>query len=524
MAHPVSSDYDLSASTNQANSLGDLLPQPVYQILRNYFLRPHDTVYVTDYFFREWFPRLGSLRWLLILTLRASLNPADQTSLIRVTREELAAHLGCSEKAVTDLLRHIPHPTRKGWRALDPNGPDGKPDPQREAAALFLPRLRYWYEKDSHSDAPPKRKGFIIAVSMDDPLTPEDETRIRALSLDEISAIVAGDPATPHVGPSEPIETPERKFDLSGKPLSDPQNRAHQPAVPERENFPSGPTLKGNADLSGAPLKGRIDFSETFPERKNFPLGSVPEGKNDLSGGSLKGRFFLSESLKGKNVPYMLTLTKLTKYIEEDLNETFTATADIRWAVAPLVQAAEEALADFHSTGMFYKVLCALYPDQLNLFVEAMREALGEGVLDEQANLGAVFVGSIKALARQAGVDLGFGGLEAGVSEVSPAEGVLFEPGRSQEPEPVPINGWTGTELWQQALSVLQLQMPRSTFEMWLLGSRAVDWDGDCLVVELRNPQAREWVASRMHAKVVRALRGVAGRDAQVEYTCRPVA
>ncbi|MFQ5595666.1 MAG: DnaA N-terminal domain-containing protein [Anaerolineae bacterium] len=474
-AQGTSSLDPAAASEAQNNSLTNLLPQPVYQALRNHFLRPQDTVHVTQYFFQEWFPRLGLQRWLLVLLLREVLSRSDQSGLVRITREEVAAFLECSEKTVSDLLRHIPHPTRKGWRTIDPNGPDGEPDPRRQALGLFIPRLRYWYEKSPGSTAPPKRRGFIIAVSIDDPLTPEDQARMRSLSLDQISDIVAGDVTTAQQEVSQETETPKR----AANPLGE---------TPERSINPSGMPPKRQMDLSG----------------------TLSEESNTLSGPSLKGNSDPSGSLKGPNDAILLTLTELTNYIQENVNKNLTSTTEIRRAVAPLVQLTEEILADFHSTGMFYKVLCSLYPDHLDLFVQAVGEALEVGEVDRHANLGAIFVESIKLLAQQAGVDLGFAGA---TSEPAVDAASKTDPG-----------GWTADGLWQQALSSLQLQMPKATFETWLRGTNGVAWNGDRLVVRLRNAQAQDWLEHRMQPKIVGSVRDLVGHDVQVAYETRSTA
>lgn len=474
-AQGTSSLDPAAASEAQNNSLTNLLPQPVYQALRNHFLRPHDTVHVTQYFFQEWFPRLGLQRWLLVLLLREVLSRSDQSGLVRITREEVATFLECSEKTVSDLLRHIPHPTRKGWRAIDPNGPDGEPDLRRQALGLFIPRLRYWYEKSPSSSAPPKRRGFIIAVSIDDPLTPEDQARMRSLSLDQISDIVAGDVTTAQQDVSQAIEPSKRAIALSEK-------------TPERTIAPSGVLPKRQVDLSGP----------------------SSEESSALSGAPLKGRSAPSGSLKGPNDSILLTLTELTKYIQENIDKNLTSTTEIRRAVAPLVQMTEKVLADFHSTGMFYKVLCSLYPDHLDLFVRAVGEALEVGGVDQHANLGAIFVESIKMLAQQAGIDLGFAGAtsEPAVDAASKTD----------------TDGWTADGLWQQALSILQLQMPKATFETWLRGTNGVAWNGNRLVVRLRNTQAQDWLENRMHPKIVGSVRDLVGHDVQVTYETRSTA
>lgn len=264
----MSSSNPATTDTSREHPLGNLLPQPVYQALRNHFLRPHETVHVSRYFFEEWFPRLGLRRWLLVLLLREALSRSNEHGVVRITREELAARIECSEKTISDLLRHIPHPTRKGWRAIDPKGPDGRLDPRRQALSLFIPRLRYWYEKAPHSDAPPKRCGFIIAVSMDDPLTPEDEARMRALSLEEIQSIVVGD--TPVGVPPDPesLPSPEGSAGPSGTLPTALRSPSQSVLSSEGTLHPSETSVKGIISRSGAVPEGAVDLSGMPSQRK----------------------------------------------------------------------------------------------------------------------------------------------------------------------------------------------------------------------------------------------------------------
>jgi hypothetical protein len=68
----------------------------------------------------------------------------------------------------------------------------------------------------------------------------------------------------------------------------------------------------------------------------------------------------------------------------------------------------ETILDDYHSTAMLYKVLLALYPEHLDIFLQAIDEAVSIGEADSEANLGALFVSILKELAAEAGIDLGF--------------------------------------------------------------------------------------------------------------------
>ena len=99
---------------------------------------------------------------------------------------------------------------------------------------------------------------------------------------------------------------------------------------------------------------------------------------------------------------------QLTTHIINELNLKLTSKRRIRKALRPVVDLAEVILDDYHSTAMLYKVLLALYPDHLDIFLQAIDEALSIGEADSQANLGALFVSILKELAAEAGIDLGF--------------------------------------------------------------------------------------------------------------------
>jgi hypothetical protein len=99
---------------------------------------------------------------------------------------------------------------------------------------------------------------------------------------------------------------------------------------------------------------------------------------------------------------------QLTTYISNELNPNLTSNRRLRKALKPIVAMAEAILDDYHSTAMLYKVLLALYPVHLDIFLEAIDEAVGIGEADSGANLGALFVSILKELAAEVEVDLGF--------------------------------------------------------------------------------------------------------------------
>lgn len=101
---------------------------------------------------------------------------------------------------------------------------------------------------------------------------------------------------------------------------------------------------------------------------------------------------------------------QLTNYITNKLNLKLTEPRRIRQEVKPVVNMTEVVLDDYHSTAMLYKVLLALYPNHLNIFLQAIEDAMSIGGTDSEANLGALFVSILKELAAEEGIDLGFKG------------------------------------------------------------------------------------------------------------------
>lgn len=70
---------------------------------------------------------------------------------------------------------------------------------------------------------------------------------------------------------------------------------------------------------------------------------------------------------------------------------------------------------------MLFKVLLALYPHRLDLFIAAVEEAVAVGELDEGVNRGAVFQRA-QGLAAKAGVELGLRGEQRITQSAAEAE------------------------------------------------------------------------------------------------------
>ena len=63
-------------------------------------------------------------------------------------------------------------------------------------------------------------------------------------------------------------------------------------------------------------------------------------------------------------------------------------------------------------------------------------------------------------------------------------------------------------------LAHLRLQLPRSTFETWLRGSRCAGLEGErTLVVQVGSGYAVEWLTLRLKKMVLRTLASLTGQD-----------
>jgi len=76
-------------------------------------------------------------------------------------------------------------------------------------------------------------------------------------------------------------------------------------------------------------------------------------------------------------------------------------------------------------------------------------------------------------------------------------------------------------KIWQQALADLQLQIPKSTFDAWLLGTTVLDFDGETFRVEVRNALATEWLGKRLDGKIEQVVAGIAGHHVAVEFEAK---
>ncbi len=73
-------------------------------------------------------------------------------------------------------------------------------------------------------------------------------------------------------------------------------------------------------------------------------------------------------------------------------------------------------------------------------------------------------------------------------------------------------------QAWSSVLTQLQMDMPRASYETWVLGTQALELKNDVLLVSTRNAYARDWLESRLTSTVQRLLVGVLNRSVSVKF------
>ena len=73
-------------------------------------------------------------------------------------------------------------------------------------------------------------------------------------------------------------------------------------------------------------------------------------------------------------------------------------------------------------------------------------------------------------------------------------------------------------QAWSSVLAQLQMDMPRASFETWVLGTEAHTLEKDVLIVSTRNAYARDWLESRLTSTVQRLLVGILNQSVSVQF------
>lgn len=72
--------------------------------------------------------------------------------------------------------------------------------------------------------------------------------------------------------------------------------------------------------------------------------------------------------------------------------------------------------------------------------------------------------------------------------------------------------------LWDQALGILEGEMPKASFDTWLRDTKLSAHEAGVMTVAARNAYAREWLESRVAAACERALSDLTGADTKIRF------
>ncbi|MEM7030242.1 MAG: DnaA N-terminal domain-containing protein, partial [Chloroflexota bacterium] len=181
----------------------------------------------------------------------------------------------------------------------------------------------------------------------------------------------------------------------------------------------------------------------------------------------------------------------------------------------PIVVLTEQLLDDYHSTALLYKVLRVLFPNQMPLYILAVREALVAHSIEPTINRGAIFVNALRQLAEQEQIDLG---LKRPVDSHTAQQSLPID-----EPPLNALEPQTSVEeaIWAETLSQLQGQMVKSTFSSVMQGTRLVGLEDDTYVIQVATPLAKDWLENRLRSVVERALGSVIGSSVPIKVAFR---
>lgn len=473
----------------------DLSIHPVYLSARAAIIAPERAIPITLYSTQKWLPRLGPERWCLIMLLRSmcidSKRRGDGTKRVACSWRELAERLDVHEETIASWLKHEPIPNDKPWRRIIPS------DEKSEYLALFIPRLRYAYETKNGKT---RRIGFLLEVLMEDHVVPEDEAQLEQQV--ELLRMQQG-----RLG----LEAYRLDENVAG-------NNVELPKISESRHKQENPDLRyvnqNDAELPNRANPLQLDLHNTLvnPDNSDLPT-SVKQNDSDLDSyvNPLNPELLDNKSENpGKNVN---ELDKLIQKLKHN-NRRKNIRRDI---LDPIVKLTEQLLEDKHSTGMLYKVLRVLYPERVDLFMAAVRVSLDSAKTDPNVNRGAVFVRALREFADIAGIDLGLKRPSAEANDTFIPSG---NPG-SEIPSPLPsppAAPSVNDAIWAETQSMLRRQMTQATYDTIIQGTSLIGLREDKYVVGVHSDMAKEWLENRLRDIVQRALSGVIGQPAVIEF------
>ncbi len=122
---------------------------PVYHEAKNELVRPHQTVFCSQYFVEKWMPRLGATATCIVLYLRSlGGSVQDGEVAVQVNQDDIAAAAGCSDRTVRREIRE-----------------------NAQLGCFVRTEDRYVRGERGHV----RRVESVYYVAMDDPLISEDE-------------------------------------------------------------------------------------------------------------------------------------------------------------------------------------------------------------------------------------------------------------------------------------------------------------------------------------------------------------
>jgi len=73
-------------------------------------------------------------------------------------------------------------------------------------------------------------------------------------------------------------------------------------------------------------------------------------------------------------------------------------------------------------------------------------------------------------------------------------------------------------KVWDAALEQLRLQMAKSTFDSYLVGSEVVAYKEDRFVIKVATSHAQAWLGARLRPVVAWTMEAVVGRPVGIEF------
>ncbi len=468
-------------SKKKNTSVSEISISPVYLSARSAIIQPERSIAVTNYSLNKWLPRLGTDRWSLVQFLRGLCVDAprrpDGTKRVTISWRMLAGFLQVHEETIASWMKHEVLPDDKPWRRIIPS------DDYAEYLSLFIPRLRYAYET---TNGKTRRVGFLLEVLMEDPIAPEDEIKL-----------------TQQV---EQMQLQQGELGLESYRLTETVN----PTDLNSQGAEAMPTIGVNGDGSSLPPQrhskaGRLTINSVNPSTPDLPSG-VKQVSSDLAS-RVNGNSANSPLRKSGFIAN--NVNKLESYIHQ-LKQYKLQKRNYQQLLEPVVSFTETLLDDYHSTAMLYKVAKNLFPDDMDLYVAAVEKSLLAYSMDEGVNRGAIFVRTLRDLANEAGVDLGFRSTSVATSQLSlvPKETQL---------EPMPQLS-VEDAIWDETLSILQGQMTKAMFNSVMQSTSLVGAENDTYIVNAGSAMAKDWLENRLKNVVRRTLTNVVGAKVEVEF------